>query len=159
MAIWHLGAIVIIKTRIFELCNQRYGNLSELARAMEISVSQIYRVREGKRSINQIFLIGAVKAFPEYKLDDLFYLTDELTTGTTNYNQGSADEQAAREKQGMERTHQALERFASAIDEYAQHLKSHTSAIISLREASQEMKKGAEEANKVLSHLYGSSVN
>ena len=74
---------MIIKTRIFELCHQRYGNLSELAQAMAISVSQIYRVREGKRHINQKFIIGAVKAFPEYKLDDLFYLADELTTVST----------------------------------------------------------------------------
>jgi len=50
---------------------------------MAISVSQIYRVREGKRHINQKFIIGAVKAFPEYKLDDLFYLADELTTVST----------------------------------------------------------------------------
>ncbi len=72
---------MLIKTRIFELCNGRYSNLSELAQAMGISVSQIYRVREGKRHINQKFIIGAIKTFPEYKLDDLFYFTDELTTG------------------------------------------------------------------------------
>ncbi len=72
---------MIIKTRVFELCDGRYRNLSELAQAMEISVSQVYRVREGKRHINQKFIIGAIKAFPQYKLDDLFYFTDELTTG------------------------------------------------------------------------------
>ena len=76
MAQWHNeGAVMILKTRVFELCNGRYKNLSELAQAMGISVSQIYRVREGKRHINQKFLIGAVKAFPEHKLDDLFYLS------------------------------------------------------------------------------------
>ncbi|MFC2045263.1 hypothetical protein ACFLUH_01105 [Chloroflexota bacterium] len=41
---------------------------------MGISVSQIYRVRKGKRSINEKFIIGAVKAFPNHKLDELFYL-------------------------------------------------------------------------------------
>ena len=71
---------MIIKTRIFELCNGNYSNLSELASTMEISVSQIYRVREGKRSINQKFIAGAIKAFPDYKLDDLFYLAPELPT-------------------------------------------------------------------------------
>ena len=76
---------MIIKTRIFELCNGRYSNLSELAQAMGISVSQIYRVREGKRHINQKFIIGAIKAFPQYKLDDLFYFTSELTTGTPSH--------------------------------------------------------------------------
>jgi len=44
---------------------------------MGLSVSQVYRVREGKRNINQKFIIGAKKAFPEYKLDDLFYLEPE----------------------------------------------------------------------------------
>jgi len=61
-------------TRVFELCNGKYGSLSELARAMGISVSQVYRVRQGKRRINMKFIIGAVKAFPGYKLDDLFYV-------------------------------------------------------------------------------------
>lgn len=65
---------MIIKTRIFELCNGRYRNLSELARAMGLSVSQVYRVREGKRGINQKFIIGAKQAFPDYNLEQLFYL-------------------------------------------------------------------------------------
>ena len=68
---------MIVKTRIFELCNGKYKNLSELAQAMGISVSQVYRVREGRRSINQKFIVGAIKAFPEHKLDDMFYLTPE----------------------------------------------------------------------------------
>jgi len=66
-----------MKTRVFELCNLRYRNLSELAVAMGLSVSQVYRVREGKRGINQKFIIGASKAFPERTLDDLFYLDSE----------------------------------------------------------------------------------
>jgi hypothetical protein len=44
---------------------------------MGISVSQIYRIRQGKRSINQKFIVGAMKAFPRYKLDELFYLAPE----------------------------------------------------------------------------------
>ena len=68
---------MIVRTKIFELCNGNYKNLSELAQAMGISVSQIYRVREGKRNINQKFIIGAIKAFPGHKLDDLFYLAPE----------------------------------------------------------------------------------
>jgi len=63
-----------LKTRIFELNYSHYSNLSELARAMGISVSQIYRVQEGKRSINGKFIIGAMRAFPGCKFDDLFYL-------------------------------------------------------------------------------------
>ncbi len=77
---------MIVKTRIFELCNGKYSNLSELAHAMEISVSQIYRVREGKRNINQKFIAGAIQAFPNCKLDDLFYLAPELPTVNNNDN-------------------------------------------------------------------------
>ena len=75
---------MIIKTRVFELCNGRYRNLSELARAMGISVSQIYRVREGKRNINQRFIIGAIKVFPEYKIDELFYFVPDTTVAGGN---------------------------------------------------------------------------
>ena len=67
---------MIIQTKVFQLCNGKYKNLSELAQIMGISTSQVYRVREGKRHINQKFIIGAMRAFPERKFDDLFYLTD-----------------------------------------------------------------------------------
>ncbi len=70
---------MMIKTRIFQLCDGKFRNLSELAGAMGLSVSQVYRVREGKRSINQKFLVGAKRAFPEYRLDDLFYLDAEAS--------------------------------------------------------------------------------
>ena len=90
---------MIVRTRIFELYNGSYKNLSELAEAMGISVSQVYRVREGKRYINQKFIVGALKAFPNYKLDELFYLAPE-----------SGDKQSVKEEQ-----QQALEKFTSAI--------------------------------------------
>jgi hypothetical protein len=64
---------MLLKTRVFDLYIGRYKNLTELAKAMEISVSQIYRVLEGKRNVNRKFIIGAIKAFPGYKFDDLFY--------------------------------------------------------------------------------------
>ena len=63
-----------LNTRVFELYKGKYGSLPELARAMGISAGYIYKVRQGKRSINQKFIIGAIKAFPGYKLDDLFYV-------------------------------------------------------------------------------------
>ena len=94
---------MIVRTRIFELCNNNYTNLSELAQAMGISVSQIYRVREGKRHINQKFIVGAIKAFPNYKLDDLFYLAPQSPTVNNHRHQYSAthstDKPAAAEKQ------------------------------------------------------------
>ncbi len=79
---------MIVRTRIFEFRSGDYKNLSELAQIMGISVSQVYRVREGKRNINQKFIVGAIKAFPGHKLDDLFYLVPE-SPPITNH-QGSA---------------------------------------------------------------------
>ena len=71
--------VMIVKTRVFELSNGNYRSLSALAGAMGISVSQVYRVRGGERSVNQKFIIGAIRAFPGYRLDDLFYLARELS--------------------------------------------------------------------------------
>jgi len=68
---------MIVKTKIFEFSKNHYRNLSEMAKVMGISVSQLYRVRQGKRNINQKFIVGAMKAFPDHKLDDLFYLAPE----------------------------------------------------------------------------------
>ena len=76
---------MIIKTRIFKFCDSNYKNLSEFAQAMGISVSQIYRVRQGKRNINQKFIVGAIKAFPERKFEDLFYFAQETPTVTNNH--------------------------------------------------------------------------
>lgn len=64
---------MIIKTRVFDMANGRYHNLSDLAVAMGLSVSQVYRVREGKRGINEKFIVGAKRAFPDNRLDELFY--------------------------------------------------------------------------------------
>ena len=65
--------IMKLKTKVFELSTEKYTNLTELARVMGISGAQIYRVRQGKRPINEKFIIGAIKAFPGYKLYELFY--------------------------------------------------------------------------------------
>ena len=100
---------MIVKTRIFDFSARNFSNLSELAQAMGISVSQIYRVREGKRQINQKFIVGAIKAFPSHKLDDLFYLVpDSPTINNRPYSAThSTDEPAAQEKQKPESTQQA----------------------------------------------------
>ena len=66
-----------LNTRVFELYKGKYRSLPELARVMGMSTGQIYKVRQGKRGINRKFIIGATKAFPEYKLDDLFYVDSE----------------------------------------------------------------------------------
>jgi len=85
---------MIVRTRIFELADGNYKNLSEVAKAMGISVSQIYRVREGKRRINQKFIVGATKAFPNHKLEELFYLSSEPE------DEQSVTEKPAREGSG-----------------------------------------------------------
>ena len=53
----------------------------------------------------------------------------------------------------MDTTEQALEKFSLAVTEYAKHLSSHTSAIQGLADASQELKKGAVEQNRVLAAI------
>ena len=66
-----------LNIRVFELCNGKYRSLVELAQTMGISNDLIYRVKKGERGIHQKFIIGATKAFPGYKLDDLFYVSED----------------------------------------------------------------------------------
>jgi len=66
-----------LKTKLFELRNGKYVNLSELAQAMGVSVSQLYRVMNGERPINGKFIIGAKRAFSWYTLDELFYVAPQ----------------------------------------------------------------------------------
>ena len=67
-----------LQTRIFDLCDKNYNDLSELAQAMEISESQIDRIKEHRYQINQRFITGAIKAFPTYKIDELFYFAPDI---------------------------------------------------------------------------------
>ena len=85
------GAVMLVKTMVFKLSDSKYENLCELADAMGISISQIYRVRQGKRKINQKFIIGAMKAFPGYRFDDPFYLSPDDQTAATVAGRGAAD--------------------------------------------------------------------
>ncbi|MFC1943723.1 helix-turn-helix domain-containing protein [Chloroflexota bacterium] len=66
---------MLLKSRVLDFCNEKYMNLSELAQAMGISVSQVYRMREGKCHIDEEFIVGAMRAFPEYRIGELFYFT------------------------------------------------------------------------------------
>lgn len=66
--------VMRLRTRVFDVSNGKYRNLSELAQAMGVSVSQVYRVRQGKRRINERFIIGVIRAFPAHNFDELFYL-------------------------------------------------------------------------------------
>ncbi len=58
--------------------------MAELAPAMGISHSLIYKVKQGKRGIGRRFIIGARKAFPEYNLDDLFYVDEGQPVKSSN---------------------------------------------------------------------------
>ncbi len=69
--------VMTLETRVFEFSNRKYTNLNKLAQATGISLSQIYRVRQGRRPINEKFIIGALKAFPGYKIDDLFHVAPD----------------------------------------------------------------------------------
>jgi len=129
---------VRLRTKIFEM--NHYKNLAELAQAMTISVSQIYRVQEGKRRINEKFIIGAMRAFPGHRFDDLFYLDTTLPTPAIN--------QAINDRQGMVSARRALERLTASIDTYGQPLKSWTGATTGLNEASQETGNVQRELNE-----------
>jgi len=63
---------VQLKTRVFELSKDKYKSVQELALAMGVPRQIIYRVRNGECPVNQTFIVGALKAFPGYRLDDLF---------------------------------------------------------------------------------------
>ena len=110
---------MLVKTRVFELRNGNYKNLSELAKAMGISVSQIYRVREGTRSVNKKFVVGAIKAFPGYKLDDLFYLTPESPTiNTLAAKKNQIQELTSRQQQTLAQTHRVNVHRPTLRDRY-----------------------------------------
>jgi excisionase family DNA binding protein len=66
-----------LKTRVFDLYLGRYSSLTELAQAMGMHQSAVCRVRRGERGINAVFIVGAFKAFPGYRFDDLFYLAPD----------------------------------------------------------------------------------
>jgi hypothetical protein len=67
--------VMDIRTKIFELGRGKYRTLPVLARSMGLSANQVYRVWKGELGIDQEFIIGAIKAFPECHLGDLFYIT------------------------------------------------------------------------------------
>lgn len=66
---------MLLKTRVFKLYQEKYRNLNDLARTMKISLDEIYGVYEGKYTINERFIVGAIKALPEYNISHLFYFT------------------------------------------------------------------------------------
>ena len=49
-------------------------DMKRLARLVGLSLSQVYRIREGERRVGLQFIVGALTAFPKYKFEDLFYI-------------------------------------------------------------------------------------
>ncbi len=70
----------VLKTRVFRLWDEKYqgdGKMVRLAQATGISLAHLYRVRRGDRKITATFIVGVAKALHGYKLDDLFYVSEE----------------------------------------------------------------------------------
>ncbi|GAH88968.1 unnamed protein product [marine sediment metagenome] len=59
------------KAKLFELAD---WNMKMLANALGVHLSQVYRVKDGKRWANGEFIAGALTAFPACKFEDLFYI-------------------------------------------------------------------------------------
>lgn len=53
-------------------------NDTELAKAMGVNRSQIWRVKENKNDPGEEFIAGALKAFPDATFDELFFLHEPL---------------------------------------------------------------------------------
>lgn len=101
-----------------------------------------------------IFVVSAGLIFLVYSF------TGELSHGGQRLRRGifapiveQNEELAHRQEQTSQMSSKALEQFASAMGEYAGHLKSHTAAVKDMASASQELKRGAGEQNKVLIRL------
>ncbi|MBA7690897.1 hypothetical protein ES703_99432 [subsurface metagenome] len=73
-----------LNTRVFELYKGRYGSVPKLALAMGVSRALIHKVKQGKRGIGGRFIIGAIRAFPEYNLGDLFYVNEGQLVKSSN---------------------------------------------------------------------------
>ncbi len=63
-----------LKTRVFDIAEERGISASELARKMGLHRSVISRVKAGGREINRAFIAGAQRAFPHLSLGEMFYV-------------------------------------------------------------------------------------
>jgi transcriptional regulator with XRE-family HTH domain len=62
-----------IRTRIFRIAEDRRWTIKRLSLAMGLTTGALYQVQRGDRGIGAKFIRAASQAFPEYRLDDLFY--------------------------------------------------------------------------------------
>ena len=61
-----------LRTRLFRLSYSP----AVLANMLGLSVSYLYRVKQGNRGINGKFIVSALTAFPKYRFEDLFYIEE-----------------------------------------------------------------------------------
>jgi len=61
-----------LRTRLFDL--EGGHDMKRLALLFGLSLSQVYRIKQGSRKIGEPFIVGALTCFPQYKFEDLFYI-------------------------------------------------------------------------------------
>ena len=62
-----------LKMKIHKLCKEEKIKLADLAKTMNLSLNYIKKMEKGETEINKRFIIASIKAFPKYKISDLFY--------------------------------------------------------------------------------------
>lgn len=72
-----------VNTRVFSMYEKHYKGIKELSAAMGIPESHLTDVRDGREYIDHKFVVGATRAFPQYNLGDMFYLSTDTSTRKT----------------------------------------------------------------------------
>ena len=69
-----------LKTRLFD-----FGiPMAQLAEMLDVSVSEVYRIKQGKRGIHEKVIVGALRAFPGKTFEELFYVTTLISSPTSS---------------------------------------------------------------------------
>lgn len=80
-------AVIKLNRPVFEKKQKDAGlNDTELARAMGVNRSQVWRVKENKNDPGEEFIAGVLKAFPGATFDELFFLHEPLRDSHGNMN-------------------------------------------------------------------------
>ena len=68
----------MFKNRVFERATREGLTDAQLAARMQVSASQVCRVKSGELRITASFIRGALRAFPDARFEDLFTSVDEV---------------------------------------------------------------------------------
>lgn len=63
-----------IKAGLFQVYPE--CNMVQLATSTCLSLSQVYRIRQGKRKVSASFIAGVLAALPYHKFEDLFHIEE-----------------------------------------------------------------------------------